>query len=110
MTDVNQVMAGISKFVDADIIPKLQSNQKILAGVMVGLALRKTNEIIDTLKDNSIISMLGIIEENKVDVDSLYQEIKKQVQKQSIVLSVPMIGNITLNESDIDKIYNYIIM
>ena len=110
MTDVNQVMTGISKFVDADIIPKLQSNQKILAGVMVGLALRKTNEIIDTLKDNSIISMLGLIEENKVDVDSLYQEIKKQVQKQSIVLSVPMIGNITLNESDIDKIYNYIIM
>jgi hypothetical protein len=53
--------------------------------------------------------MLNIIDkDNKIDVDKIYKELKKQAKKSSITFEVPMVGSITLNEQDIEKLYELI--
>ena len=53
--------------------------------------------------------MLGIInEENKIDIEKIYKEFKNQAKKGSISFEVPLVGTLTLNEQDVDKIYDFI--
>jgi hypothetical protein len=53
--------------------------------------------------------MLNIIDkDDKIDVDKIYREMKKQAMKSAITFDVPMIGAITLNEQDVEKIYEFI--
>ena len=44
----------------------------------------------------------------KVDVDKIYKEMKKQAKKSAVTFDMPMIGPITLNEQDVDKMYELI--
>ena len=61
------------------------------------------------MKNNSIIKLLDIIdEEGHIDIETLYQEVKKQAQKEIIRLEIPMLGTLKLNDEDIEKLYGYI--
>jgi hypothetical protein len=39
----------------------------------------------------------------------LYREFYKQAQKGAVTFAVPMIGAMTLNHTDVEKLYRYII-
>jgi hypothetical protein len=53
---------------------------------------------------------LNVIDEsnNTINVTRLYEEIKKQAQKSAVDVNIPMVGTLTLNESDVEKLYSYI--
>jgi hypothetical protein len=54
--------------------------------------------------------MLNIIDDTGlIDVETLYSEIKKQAERETINIDIPIIGVLSLNQNDIDKLYNYII-
>jgi hypothetical protein len=53
--------------------------------------------------------MLGIVEGNDIDVDSIYKELKRQAAKGDVKISIPMIGDIRLSERDVDSLYGYIV-
>ena len=109
MVTYEQVIDGISKFVDSEIISQLTGNSKVLLGIGAGVALKKGESIYKNLKNNSIIKMLDIIdEEGHIDIETLYQEVKKQAQKEIIRLEIPMLGTLKLNDEDIEKLYGYI--
>ena len=48
--------------------------------------------------------------DDRIDVDLLYNELKKQAQKGAITFNVPLLGAITLNDTDLDKLYQRIII
>lgn len=109
MYNYNQVMNGVIKYVDSEILDKIQGWQKWVVGAGIGVALNKTSEIFNELKKNTLIKTLSIIDDNDmIDIDTLYKEIKKQARKSSVSFSVPMLGTMTLNEGDVDKLYNFI--
>ena len=111
MYDLRQIIKGLSMFVDNDILPKVSGWQKWVIGAGMGVALDKSVNIFEELKNNEMVKMLGIIDRNdNVDVDTLYKEIKKQAQKSSVTFNIPMLGILTLNDKDVDKIYEYIKM
>jgi hypothetical protein len=78
-------------------------------GAGSGLALSNLNNILAKWKDNEVVKMLGVIgEDGSVDVPRIYQEVKRQSVKGPITFNVPGMGSITINDSDVDKIYNMI--
>ena len=108
MVSYEQVTNGLTKFIDSEIINQLTGNQKILLGIGSGIALRKSENIYNGLRNNQIIKMLGIINDEGIDIETLYEEAKKQAMKEVIRIDIPMIGTLKLNEEDIMKLYNYI--
>ena len=109
MYNLGQVVGGISNYLDAEILGKITGWQKWIVGAGLGLSINKATNIFNELKNNAMIKTLEIIDDNDmIDVDTLYREVKKQARKGPITFNVPMIGNLTLNESDVDKIYNNI--
>ena len=106
MATLAQVKAGAAAYIEQEIISKIGGWQKWVAGAAVSMALNRADGIFDTLKDNPAIKLLGIIDDSgNIDIEALYAEFKRQAQRGPISFDVPMIGKLTLNESDVDKIY-----
>ena len=109
MVTYNQVVNGMSKFIDQEIINKIQGWQKWVLGTGAGIMLSKGTNIFNELKIHPMIKMLGIVDENDmVDIDVIYTELKKQAEKGAITFDAPMIGTITLTKDDVDKLYHLI--
>lgn len=109
MYNYDKVMNGIASFIDEEIVSKMHDWRGWVVGSALGLSLSKFENIFNTLKDNEFVKMLGIIEGNNVDVDSIYKELKRQAAKGDVKISIPMIGDIKLSERDVDSLYGYII-
>lgn len=109
MYDYNKVINGITKYIDTEIVDKISGWQKWIVGGAMGIALSNTTNVFNQIKNNEFIKMLGVIDKNdKIDVDKIYAEIKKQAKKSAITFNAPIIGVLTLNEQDVNKIYEFI--
>lgn len=109
MVAYNQVVNGISKYIDQEIVNKLQGLPRWGLGAVSGIALSKGANIFNSLKANPIIKMLEVIDENgMIDIDTIYTELRKQADKGSATFDAPMIGTITLTKDDVDKLYHLI--
>lgn len=110
MVTFQQVQAGITKYLDNEIVDQISGWQKWVVGAVSSIALTNSESIFDNLKSNKLIVMLGIIDvEDMVDIDVLHTEFKRQAKESgAITFNIPMIGTLTLNEGDVDKIYQYI--
>ena len=109
MYSLGQVVGGITNYLDAEVLSKIAGWQKWVIGAGLGVTLNKSANIFNELKNNPMIKALGVIDKNDmIDVDTLYHEIKKQAKKGPVTFNLPLVGNMTLNESDVDKMYNNI--
>lgn len=109
MYDYNKVINGIAKYIDTEIVDKILGWKKWVVGSGLGLALSNSTNVFNQLKNNEFVKMLNIIDkDNKIDVDKIYKELRKQAKKSSITFEVPMVGSITLNDQDIEKLYELI--
>ena len=53
---------------------------------------------------------MGVIDDNDmIDIDKLHAEFAKQAQRGAITFDVPLMGALTLNAADVDKLYSYIV-
>lgn len=111
MVPINKIERGIASYLDAELMPQFSGNgiEKVIAGTAVSLALRKTGAIIASYKDNNIVKMLGIMDDNgNVDIDTLSDELKKNIPKEGVKVDVPMLGTMTFHKDDVDKLHDYI--
>lgn len=109
MYSYSQVVNGLSKYIDNEIVNKITGLQRWIIGTGVGVALSKGVNVFNNLKENEIIKMLDIIDkDDNIDIDTIYANLKKEAQKGAVTFNAPVIGALTLNETDVDKLYEYI--
>ena len=109
MYEYGQVINGIAKYIDVEIIDKIEGWKKWVVGSAAGIALSNSADIFNQLKGNDYIKMLNLIDkDNKIDVDKIYKEMKKQAKKGAVTFNVPVLGALTLNEQDVERIYDSI--
>lgn len=109
MYDLNKVINGVIKYIDNELLNKIEGWQKWAFGIVSGLAIKNANNIFEKLKNNPFISSLGIIdEENNIDIDEIYGLAINEARKSSINVSIPMLGSINFDDTDVTKLYNYI--
>lgn len=109
MATLAQVKTGAAAYIEQEIIAKIGGWQKWVAGAAASMALNRADAIFETLRQNPAVQLLGIVDgDGNIDLDALYAEFKRQAQRGPVSFDVPMIGKLTLNEGDVDKIYNSI--
>ena len=109
MCNFEQVLKGVSKYIDEEILTKVSGWQKWVLGTGAGLMLSNSNNAFISLKDNELVRMLGVIDEaDNICITKIYSELKNQARKGPITFDVPTLGLLTLNETDVDKLYEYI--
>lgn len=109
MYDYTVVMNGLAEFVDTEILSKIDDWRKWVFGAGVGIYLSQGKEMIEQLKENNLVKKMNLIDENnKINVDVLYKELKVQAAKSAIMFDIPTIGPLVIDKNDLDTIYNII--
>lgn len=105
-----QVINGLINYADNEVMGKLPTSGKWVAGTAIGIASQKASNVIDALRNNAVVKMLGIVDdEGCIDVDALISALKASADKYGrFSVSVPLIGNMTFSSSDVDSLKNYI--
>lgn len=109
MIHKSKVINGLVAYVDNEIILKMAGGWKAwIVGSAAGLMAGRAEQVLEKLAQNPVIQSLGLIEGENIDVDAIYTELRKQAQKGTATVNVPMIGNITFGVQDIESLYRYI--
>lgn len=105
-----RVVNGVINYADNEIINSLPTTGKWLVGAGLGIMTAKMNELIDSLVSNPMIKMMGIVDdEGLFDVDLIMDNLKGSANKYGkMTVQIPLVGNLTFNENDIDSLRNYI--
>ena len=106
MVTIHAVQNGLTKYVDREILSKMQGWKKWTFGAIAGIWLGNFPNTFQKIKSNALVSTLGVIDANDmIDIDKLYNEFSKQAEKGSVMIEIPVIGAVTLNKNDIDTLY-----
>ena len=109
MVHINKVKNGIVKFLDAEVVNKLPGWKSWVFGAGAILILSKADTVIERVREHPMVKAMGIVDGDMVDIESVYAAFKKQAQTVgSVDISIPVIGDLRMGASDIDRLYNFI--
>lgn len=105
-----QVINGLISYADNEIMNKLPTSGKWIMGTAIGLASNKVSNVVDSLVNNSIVKMMGIVDDDgRIDTEALIEAMKMSADKYGkITFDVPMVGKLTFSSADIDSLRTYI--
>lgn len=111
MVSIDKIEKGVASYLDGELMPQLQNNglEKVIVGTVVSLAISKSGAIVAGYKDNKLVRMLGLMDDDgNVDVEVLATELKKNIPKEGVKVDIPIIGTMTFHKNDVDKLYEHI--
>lgn len=109
MVNAVQVINGLTRYIDKEILTKISGWQGMLLGVMTGVATTKAGAVFDSIAAHPVVRMLGIVDDQgMVDIDLLHKEFAKQAAKGPVTIDLPLVGAMIINQTDVEKLYNYI--
>ena len=106
----DQVLNGIVQYIDNEILSKMPTAGKVVAGAVVSMALKNSSTVIEQLKNNQMLKAIGAItSDGLIDVDSIAECIKQSAEKYGdVIIQIPFMGNLTLKANDVDLLRRYI--
>ena len=110
MVTMEQIKRGAARYVDEEFTAKLSGWQKWAVGSYAAMALENLDGMFLKLGDKPAVRAMGVIDEaGNVDLDRVYTCVKKQAQKGPVTFQAPLLGAVTINELDVDKLYTCIL-
>lgn len=105
---IDQAMRGAVRFADNEIIPHLPGGKGIGAGIALALIMDGGRSRILALREHPAVKLMQIMDEQgNIDLDRLYNAARPKFENK-LSVSVPFIGELKFDQSDVDKLYKYI--
>ena len=95
---------------DEEFTAKLSGWQRWAVGAGAAMALENLEFSMSGLLENHAVRAMGVLDEaGNVDLDRVYTSLKKQAQKGPVTFQMPLLGAVTINEQDVDRLYTCIL-
>lgn len=104
MYDITKVQQGTARYIEAEILPKLDGKARWLVTGAATLYLSKLPALLNT----PAIAATGIVSGTSIDVEALIDSVRPAARKSPAVIDIPLGGKLTLTESDLDALLNSI--
>ena len=109
MIHYSKVLRGIAAYVDSELVSGLAGSWKAwLLGGMAGIAVSRGEQLFKQLKDNPVIVALGLVDGENINVDLLHAELRRQAQRGTATLTLPVVGPVTFGAADVEALYHKI--
>ena len=109
MVHYSKVVQGIATYIDNELVGRLAGSWKAWAvGGLAGIALTRADQLFHSIKNNAFITALGLVEGEMINTDLLMGELRKQAQKGTATVNLPLIGAVTFGTADVDALHRYI--
>lgn len=110
MVNYSNLLNAVKKFIDYDMIGKASGNQKIILRIISTVIGLNTNILWEKLKDNKIIKMFNLMEDDKIDLDNLESILVSGLGDSEFEFRFKLLGTdykFYLNAEDVHKIKSY---
>lgn len=110
MVTMQQVRTGLVKYIDTDILPHLTGAKRLGLGVYTALAANNLVGLMEKYREHPAVAVLDVIDaDGNVDIDKLYQALDPMFSNgERHTISIPLIGDLTVDRTDMEKLYRYI--
>lgn len=106
MVSTEQIKRGAARYLDEEFIAKLSGWRRWAIGAGGAMALENLDPILADLRGNPVAKALGVFDEaGNMDLDRVYAHVLKEAQKGPVTVTAPVLGPVTLNERDVEKLY-----
>lgn len=103
MISKEKMCAGISNYLDREIMPHLPPIKALAAGTAAALYMRQLPALIDKIP----VSMGVTDDSGNIDIDAIRDVLSAKITD-TVPVDIPMIGRMTFDKSEVDKLYRYI--
>lgn len=111
MVTKEQLMRAVTMYIDNDMIPKAEGNHKIILRTASAAIKLNPNAIFERLKNNELVAMLGVIDQNgNIDDDMVTRVITDGFGADEFTFSFALFGKeyiFHFSSGDIHSIKKY---
>jgi len=109
MATLQQFLNGLADYFDAELVSKVTGINKWIVGAGLSMAIDNGANIFNELKEKPFIKSMNVIDkDDEIDIQKLYKYFSEQAKKTAITFKLDYIGAVTLKQSDVDKLYQFI--
>lgn len=115
MVNLNQIEAGVARYLDSVIAPKLPAAGKYdplkKVAFLTGAAymVKHSRKAVEDFLSKPFIASMGIMDEGgNVDLDELAAALKGNIPESGLRIPVPLVGEMVFHKPDIDEVVQYI--
>lgn len=109
MVHRSKVINGLIAYIDEEIVAKMAGGWKAWAvGATASLAASRADTLIDKLSQHPFVQTLGLMDGENIDIDVIYTELRKQAQKGTATVDIPLVGSVTFGVQDVETLYRRI--
>lgn len=110
MNTSEQIVNGIMRYADREIIPKMGTAGKWIIGTATGMIGKRAGMIANSLQANGIARAIGAVNEDGLfDIDLIAEHMRNAAERYGkMQIDVPLLGTMTFTEDDIEKARRYI--
>lgn len=109
MMEIARIRDGVMDYATNHMMPKMDSKGQFVLGMALGMVSGRIEAVIRKLSDNELVKTLGIIHDDQVDYDTLFNAAMAQMQRQGkLVWDVPLLGRLTFGEQDLRDLHQSI--
>lgn len=108
MITIEQAANGLTKYLDKEVMPHLPTAKAIALGTVAALYISRAPDMLRELNKNPAFALLAVADDSgSIDIDRIYNAALPQI-KGTFELRIPLIGNLTFDKAEADKLYRYI--
>ncbi len=110
MVTLTQFQNGVMRYIDNDVLPHLTGFRRVGLGIYAGLAANNVGDLLLKYKDHPAVEVLNVVDKDgSIDVDRLYSVAAPMFANgERYSVNIPMIGEMTVDRTDLEKLYQYI--
>lgn len=110
MVTSEQIINGLTMYVDNEMTPKLDTASKWIVGTLVGILGVKAENLVLKIQSNELAVAIGAVNEDGLfDIDLIFEQLEKSAKKYGkLQINIPTLGVISLDDNDVNKIKKFI--
>ena len=110
MVSFNQVLDGLTRYLNKNFYSNLNDFQEVIARIAVGRIIGNPESLKQSLQANGIVRTFAIMDsDGNVDLEPIMRDLKREIERKGkLSVEIPMFGKISFLPQDIDEIYREI--
>ena len=110
MVNFNQVLDGLTRYLNKNFYSNLNDWQEIVARLAIGRITENAETLKQSLQANPFVRTFAMFDsEGNVDLEPIMRDLKREIERKGkLTVEIPMFGKISFLPQDIDEIYREI--
>lgn len=111
MVTIDNVQAGVTAFVDREIVPSLSGWDRVIVAGGIALMISNLPNIIAQYASNPAVAALGVYDKDngQVNVEALYNAACPYIGAERLPVKIPIVGiTVKVGRPELDSLYRCI--